>query len=171
MLFDRIWTRQSPTCFPHWRFFQYMACKTRRRGPKTYNNLGLVYSLRSDFAKSAEMFESAGLVRKQTNTLQMPMNARRLYNFASMRLKQSRGTSGSDAEHWILEAQTLFQEALDILADYEPWQNKETFSDFFCSWWIPGPQVSLLFWCLTFLALTCCFDLRWFCENDFVAIV
>lgn len=100
-------------------------------GAKTYNNLGLVYSLRSDFAKSAEMFESAGLVRKQTNTLQMPMNARRLYNFASMRLKQSRGTSGSEAEHWILEAQKLFQEALDILADYEPWPKKETFSDFF----------------------------------------
>ena len=48
-----------------------------------------------------------------------------------MRLKQSRGTSGSEAEHWILEAQKLFQEALDILADYEPWPKKETFSDFF----------------------------------------
>lgn len=105
-------------------------------GAKTYNNLGLLHSLRSDFAVSAEMFEAAGRVRTLTGTLKMPMNARRLYNFGSMRLKQGRiarealqEKAVSDAQYgpqtatedsqFFTQAAELLREAVDILEEYE----------------------------------------------------
>ncbi|CAE7481546.1 unnamed protein product, partial [Symbiodinium pilosum] len=83
-------------------------------GAKLYNNLGLVHSLRSDFATSARMFESAGRIRELTATLQTPMNARRLYNLGSMRLKQGR-TTGEEM-HWE-HAEKHFKESLTILQE------------------------------------------------------
>ena len=103
-------------------------------GAKTYNNLGLLHSLRSDFVKSAEMFVAAGRVRELRGTLKTPMNARRLYNFGSMRLKQGRiaregeprkgdvkSVSEIEPSSFFLEAKRLLQEAIDILEEYDSW--------------------------------------------------
>lgn len=89
-------------------------------GAKMYNNLGLLHSLRADFEVSTRMFEAAGRIRDITKTLQTPMNARRLYNFGSMRLKNGRMTREQDvaASHFA-EAKKLLQEALSILKKYE----------------------------------------------------
>ena len=82
-------------------------------GAKTYNNLGLLHSLRSDFAVSAEMFEAAGRVRTLTGTLKMPMNARRLYNFGSMRFEAGPYRKGSAARKAVSDAQYVSQTATE----------------------------------------------------------
>ena len=107
-------------------------------GAKTYNNLGLVHSLRSDFAVSAKMFEAAGRIREKTGTLKMPMNARRLYNFGSMRLKQGRiareelqekavsaedvSQTATEDSQFFTQAAELLQKAVDILEKYDSWR-------------------------------------------------